>query len=286
MHTGRLRSRLELPRGRSRWSYLDCDGARFNTARFDEAVFAGRRCEERAVFNVSRFTCVPPRAEITVFADSREVSPPVEIRFRWLLHEPGAFKVNLPADLPERFGGRFNQARFASKGDAIEKYDGVVTEPVGDADHIASRINALSKLVKVAVVSRTPLGFESVSLPIRHPGTRKLTGGTDTEPGRLYLTESDVPGVIEISAKNAGAWGNGIAVTAQQAGPARFDVKIGFDGARFENARRAVLGGEHLPVLADEFLRPGPVGILQAKAAGIKATVSRDLADTTREQNH
>jgi hypothetical protein len=156
----------------------------------------------------------------------------------------------------------------------------VVTEPAEDPDHVKTRINAGSTLVKAEVVARVPLGFEAITLPIRRPSLRKLSGGTESEPARLYLVESDVPGAIELRAKSPGVWGNAIGVTAQQAGPARFDVTISLQGVRFESARRVVLGGEQLPVLAEECLRPGPVGILQAKAAGIKAAVSRDQADT------
>lgn len=270
---------LTLPLGRSQWSYLECDGSRFNHARFDAAHFAGGRCGERAVFNVSHFAHIPPQSEEAVFAAAGEILQPMEIRFHWLQHQPGAFTVNLPADLPEKFGGRFNQARFAGTGGSVEKYDGVVTEPADDPDHMKARINAGSKLVKAEIVARVPIGFEAVTLPIRRPSLRKLSGGTESEPARIYLVESDVPGAIELSAKSAGVWGNAIGVTAQKAGPARFDVTISFQGARFESARRIVLGGEHLPVLAEESLRPGPVGVLQAKAAGVKATVSRDQAD-------
>ena len=68
-------------------------------------------------------------------------------------------------------------------------------------------------------------------------------------------------------------------MTARKAGPARFDVTVSYPGARFENARQVALGGEHLPVLTDDLLRPGPVGVLQAKAAGIYAKVTRDRAE-------
>jgi hypothetical protein len=46
--------------------------------------------------------------------------PPVELRMRWARYQLGAFVVNLPADLPAIYGGRFNQARFGSSGDTIE----------------------------------------------------------------------------------------------------------------------------------------------------------------------
>ena len=52
------------------------------------------------------------------------------------------------------------------------------------------------------------------------------------------------------------------------------EIDTGAD-ARFENARRVVLG-ESPPSLAQELLKPGPIGVLQAKAAGVTVTVTRD----------
>jgi hypothetical protein len=276
---------LVLPRGRSSWAYADCAGARFNQATFSSRVqaqrsetrFAGGVCLERGLFNVSRFSsrAQPPAGqEATVFATAVPgADPPVELRFRWDQHQPGAFEVNLPADLSERFGGRFNQARFARSGDQPEEFKDVVTEPASDPDYLVTRLTG-SNLVKAAPVERVPLGFTAVTLPFRH--SQPLGGGTDDRPARLYLAEEDVPGFIELSAVQPGAWGNAIAVAARKAGPARFDITLSYQGARFENARRVVLGGEELPALTEDLLRPGPVGILQAKAAGIAAAVTRE----------
>jgi hypothetical protein len=269
---------LILPRGRSQWSYLDCYGTRFNRAWFDTR-FSGGLCAERAVFNISRFTRVPPGLEASVFASSGAITdPPVEIRFHWSRHQPGAFIVNLPADLPERFGGRFNQLRFAKAGDQPEEFRNVVTEPTTDPDYLITRLGE-SKLLKVnpQPVGRVPIGFEAAVMPFRRP--RFLTGGTDTRPARIFLAEKDVEGFIEVSAFEPGAWGNSIALAARKAGPARFDVTVSYQAARFENARRVALGGAELPALAQDILRPGPVGILQAKAAGVHVKVSRDRAD-------
>jgi hypothetical protein len=267
---------LVLSQGRSKWVYLDCHGARFDRDCFDETQFAGKGCVERGTFNVSHFTCPPPGTDSTVFASTGEpVGPVVEIRFHWLQHQPGAFTVNLPADLPERFGGRFNQARFASAGDNPEEFKDVVTEPDIDPDFLVNRI-ASSALVTAKRVDRVPIGFVMAIMPFRRP--RRLTGGSETESARLYLAEKDVTGFIELSAREPGAWGNAIAVAARKAGPARFDVTISYQAARFENARRVAVGGEALPALTEDLLKPGPVGVLQAKASGIKAGVTRDRA--------
>jgi hypothetical protein len=268
---------LVLPQGRSEWGYLDCHGSRFDLDCFNAAQFAGNRCTERGVFNVSRFTCPPPSTDSTVFASAR-VPPdaPVEVRFHWLQHQPGAFTVNLPADLPERFGGRFNQARFAKAGEKPEEFRDVVTEPVTDPDFLVNRI-ASSALVTAKPVDRVPIGFVAATIPFRKP--RRLTRGSDTAPARLYLAEKDVAGFIELSAREPGAWGNAIAVAARKSGPAHFDVTISYQAARFENARRVVKGGDTLPALTEDLLKPGPVGVLVAKAGGVKAGVTRDRAE-------
>lgn len=303
---------LILPRGQSKWSYLDCDGARFDQAWFDRSRFAGivydpcpelpaaecrviSYCQEIGVFNISHFTVKVPadetQVEQVVFAPPPPLGvPPVEIRLRWMQNQPGAFIVNLPADLPEQFGGRFNQARFASAGDAVERYLGVVTEPADDPDHIVNRL-AGSRLVKAQNAERVEIGFLAVPLPIGQPRRRKLSGGNTDDPARIYLMEKDVSGVplpsgfIKLSAVrdgelSPGAWGNDIVITARksEAGPARFDITISYQGGRFENARQVARGGDVLPARIEDFLRPGAVGVLQAKAAGIHAEVTRDRA--------
>jgi hypothetical protein len=285
---------LGLPRGQSRWVYLDCDGARFNQARFNHARFAGSLCFHRGVFDVSRFSELAPRMAATIFAPEPPLpDPPVEVRFHWTQHGPGGFVVNLPADLPAAFGGRFNRGRFASTSEAVEGYKGVVTEPADDPDYVVSQINDRpSGLVKAKLVSNVEQGFQAVPLPIRQPSHRKLTGGTGARAARIFLAEKDVPGFIRlVSARpgetreegTPGAWGNEILIVASKsaAGPARIDVKVSYQGARFENARLAAGGGAELPARIEELLRPGPAGVLQAKAAGIHAEVTRDSTAIT-----
>lgn len=302
---------LILPQGVSEWSYLDCGGARFdytnfatpppkdgdddddNYMRFTARFAGGGYCAERAVFDISHFSNAKPRGKHRAFF-ALAMEPPVELCFRWMSHQAGAFRVNLPADLPEQFGGRFNLARFGNTVDAAEKYSDVVTEPISDTRHnLVVRINNESKLVVAQIVPRAELGFSVVKLPIRHPKERHLQGGSATEPARLYVQEEGGPIIKLIARKpdtkidekdpksfdNAqapGAQGNAIVVTAQKAGLARFDISIGFRGARFESARQIARGNDATQL--EELLKPGPVGILQAKAAGIQAEVTRDGA--------
>jgi hypothetical protein len=274
---------LRLPLGLSEWTYLDCYGSRFNHDRFNQARFAGEPCRERGVLNVSRFASRTRTGSAAAFSSPAPLSdPPVEVRTRWVRHRQGAFVVSLPADLPATFGGRFNQARFASSGDTDEVYEGVVSEPLDDPNHWTKRL-AGSKLIKANAVARAPIGFEAMLVPFRRPRMRLLSGGTATDQARLYLSEDDVPGVIELRACQSGEWGNAIGITVQQAGPARFDVAVSFQGGRFENARRIALAGRiyepgeyPFAALAEELLKPGPIGVLQAKAAGMQADVIRE----------
>jgi predicted Zn-dependent protease len=133
-------------------------------------------------------------------------------------------------------------------------------------------------------------------LPLRKPAF--LTLGRKDRAARLYLKEKGQKGFTAITARREGIWGNEIAVTAQPAGPAMFDVSIIYKGDCFECAREIVLGREigttqacrkgtqkhsekaalqeGMPALVKELLRPGTMGVLQAKAAGIRADVARD----------
>jgi hypothetical protein len=267
---------LTLPQGKTQWLYQDCYSSRFNHSHFNQDKFVGGLCADRGIFNVSRFTSKPPPEPIAaVFAPSPLVAAAkVDVSFRWVSYEPGAFQVNLPLDLPVRFGARFNQAYFSQGRGRSEVYDDVVTEPEDDSDYLVTRIANASKLVTAEKVGRVPLGWRAIPMPFRKP--QFLTLGSETSPAQIYLTEKDLDGFIQLKAKKNGAWGNQIAVSARPSGPALYEVSITYEGARFENARQLVLGGP-LPALTKELLKPGSVGILQAKAAGVQATVSRDF---------
>lgn len=295
---------LTLPRGQSEWIYGDCYSSRFNQGHFNAARFAGGRCDDRGVFNVSRFAHAPPEPVAAVFASADPLpDPAAEVVFRWPSHRPGAFCVNLPADLPARFGGRFNKARFGQQKDTPELYEKAVTEPSDDTDYVVARINAASTLVGASVVPRVPLGWEAVTMPFRKP--QFLTLGAKEAPARLYLAEEGLDdGFIKVEANENGAWGNEIAVTARSSGPAMYDVAIIYQGSRFENARQVALGkgplppaprcqkgktgsnarqvapDRDLPTLIQDLLQPGPIGVLQAKAAGVRADVSRDRTES------
>ena len=141
-------------------------------------------------------------------------------------------------------------------------------------------LNAQSKLVEATVVPIVPLGWSAVEMPFRKP--RALSLGTETMPARLFLQEEGIDGFIEIRARQAGEWTNDIVVSARPSGPAMYDVSVQLRAARFENARKLVLGKDikdktqDLPIQIQTLIQPGPVGVLQAKAAGVHAGVTRD----------
>jgi hypothetical protein len=315
---------LSLPQGRSEWRYLECQSSRFNQAHFDAARFAGLECDGSfcdgyGIFNVSRFSNRPPESLAPLFAPSGTLpNPAVNVSFAWESHMPGAFIVNLPADLPERYGGRFNQARFGQGEGKPELYEKAVAQPAADERCIINLIKLGSKdsvpplspsaLVKAEIAGFVPLGWKAVKMPFREP--HYLTLGREDRPAEIYLSENGTEGFIKLSARENGAWGNEIAVSARATGPAMYDLSIIYKGARFENARQVVLGmgppsrvssckkgsssskpqesasNNSLPALIREILKPRSIGVLQAKAAGLKAEVLRERTESIKDSKY
>ncbi len=272
---GKASAVLQLPQGRNRWIYFNCLGSRFNAATFNRHPFTGSPCSERGIFDLSRFSPAAKPEGKTLFAwpAGSDPEPAAGVSLRWAEHTPGAFTLNLPVDLPPSFGGRFNQARFNLPAAQPELYPFAVTEPIGDPDYLPDLLNARSQLITAQRVASVPLGWQPVAMPFRKP--RSLTLGSPSQAARLYLAEEGIQGFLQLEAKIPGAAGNSIRVAARKSGPALFDVSVGFDGGRFENARQLVLG-DPLPALTEKLLQPGPIGLLQAKAAGIRVAVTRD----------
>jgi hypothetical protein len=280
---------LQLPRGVSDWMLVQCGGARFDTALFNVAHFAGGPCNVPGIFDVSRFNAKadetsPPGAqtgELTQFAPMPD-GRPITLSASWESHRPGAFAVNLPADLPAKFGARFNAARFASQSAVSEAYAGVVLDPPSD-DHYIAKVLAASPLVSAAAVPIIPLGWEGQQVPFGQPRTRFLSGGRADRPSAIYLTQREVPGALGVFARDDGVWANEIAISVRYAGPAAFDLTVAHSAARFECARAIAFAGrvlgpgeDPLPALIAKIIKPGPVGVIQAKAAGIRADVTRE----------
>ncbi len=267
---------LNVERGGNEWIYVDCLSSRFDHSFFNEAHFAGSPCLEQGVFNVSRFAETPRAATTPVFARIPEPDAlPAAIGLQFDNHRPATVRINLPADLTPRYGARFNEDRFALRQDAPVILSGVVTEPKGDPDFLIDRVKAAEKssLVSAKTVTIVPIGFQAVEIPFSRPVF--LTGGRADRPARLFLTEPGLDDFIEIAAKENGDYGDRISLVVTRAGPGRFDLKVAFAGARFENARATVLG---LPVTGstDDLLKPGPRGLLHLKAGGVRLEVTRD----------
>jgi hypothetical protein len=284
---------LRLPRGRSDWMLVQCDSARFDAAYYNSAHFAGGPCAVPGIFNASRFNAKADEAASPgVSGELARFNPLADqaltVSAAWQSHRPGRFVVNLPADLPDTFGARFNAARFASPSAQAESYAGVVLDPQSDPDFIGtilSKLNGKSPLIYAQQVASVPLGWEPQVVPFDQPRRRYLSGGRADRPSALYLRQRGVAGAVGIFAREVGAWGNQISITVRFAGPAIFDVTVSHAAARFECARviafagRVLAPGEDaLPALTAEVIRPGPVGVVQAKAAGIHATVTRERA--------
>jgi hypothetical protein len=135
-----------------------------------------------------------------------------------------------------------------------------------------------SVFVKATLVGSVELGWTPAHMPLRKP--QFLTLGGPGRAARLYLREDGLNGFIKLEARIEGAWGNEIAVSARPAGPAIYDVSVYYRGGCFEQARSIVLGTAKERF--SDFLQPGPTGVLQAKAAGVRADVTRDRADNNQ----
>jgi hypothetical protein len=275
---------LRIPQGRSDWRYLECIGTRFDRAHFDVDSFSGGPCTEVGVFDASRWGTVAEASVSAVFGDAAApAEASVDVSTRWTRHAPGSFAVNLPAELPARFGARFNDGRFGSGEDQVERYPDAVSEPENDPHDLAHLLDG-SHLVAAKHVDTVPLGWSPVRLPFRRP--QRLTIGVPGSPAALYLQEEEVPGFIEVQAREDGPQGTAIVVTAPRSGPAQFDVTVSFEAGRFEVARQ-IVAGRPLSASADDLLRAGPIGVLEAKAAGLRATVMRErtVSATRKDDN-
>ena len=291
---------LSLPRGKMELTYMNSHASRFDEVRFasrplidpanppkaDVAQFVGGSSREWALFETSRFSDATPTTETSFFSPPERDSS-VQVGLRWTRYQPGAFEVNLPAELGDAFGARFDQSRFGISGQKPETYNGVVTEPDTDPNWLVHRINARSTLVSAnRLAGPVPHGWDVMVMPFEQPRVQPLTGGGGKQVARIYLAEEGVPGLIELRATTPGEWGNAVMVTSKRSGPVRFDITIGYQGSRFENARQIALAGhipkageDPLPSRGMQVVRAGPVGLLRAKAAGVRVDVTRESTE-------
>ncbi|MBO9409367.1 hypothetical protein J7399_18160 [Shimia sp. R9_1] len=266
---------LSLSPGTNRRVFVECLTARYDAADFDESHFAGGDCLEIGVFDACRFAENPRAKSTSVFAPA-DGGTATDVTLSWAQHTPGRAQINLPLDMPARFGARFDQDRFALADDAPEIISGLVTEPATDPQLFTTQLapeGSASALVTARAADVIPIGFDATDIPFARPVA--LSGGTETQAARTFLNDPGLPGFIEISAIAPGLFANRISIAVCDTAPGIYDLIVTFDGARFENARARVNGPE-LTGTVEDFNRPGPRGVQHLKAAGIDLTVTRD----------
>ena len=295
---------LSLPAGSSSWQYTDCYGDRFNAAFYGRrrrrgrqppllvvpAHFAGGElCHAPGVFNQSRYARNQTEDPLhhTIFGSrSAAERPQASCVFVYRVHEAGRFELDLPADLPPQFGGRFNQARFAARvvGNASPGftprpeeqivpnivYENAIFDLPEDPQALDEQISARPNIVHARVILIPPEaiisgdefptydGIPIYSVPFNLP--RPLVGGGPAASARAFLVQAGVLGAVELRAYEPGAWGNAITVSAPESRtPGGFDITITYSGrAVFENARSKV-----------------QTQVTQARAAGVLGIVTR-----------
>ena len=207
------------------------------------ARFAGGQvCREVGVFNLSRFRDEERRPDYQpIFGARTAVEPPAACHFSYRVHLPGRFELELPADLPPQFGGRFNSARFThrSKADGIA-FTAAIFDLPEDPHALDEQVRAQPTLVTARVEILPDEGAPIYDVPFNP--WRPLTGGDATHHACAYLRQPGVPGVVKLEAKEPGAWGNLIVVSAPLSEtPGGFDVTVRYTGQDvFENARPKV----------------------------------------------
>lgn len=264
-------SALLLDPGESTWRFTSCDDSRFDTAVFGDA-FAGGPCRSAGVFDLSDFGVDPTATAHAVF-DGAAASAAAGgyVTFEWQEHQPGRFTMELPADLPTRFGARFaGDQPGCPPGEFAPRFDGsvastapeVVFEEPGVAGSIVDWVNGASRLVEAEWTTQAPPGVTPLRAPWRDPV--RLEGGGPGTTARLVAFEDGLDAFVDIRARAPGAHGNRIEVTvAAGARPGVYEITIGYAGeAVFELARERV----HDALLA-------------ARAAGVESTVTRTDRD-------
>ncbi len=265
---------LQIPSGESRWQYTDCVGDRFDAAHLARRprgaraatlpVLPGRFaggpvCHTPATFDQSRFY-QPDRPDTENVFGSRTApaEPTGTSAFAFQQYQAGRFELQLPADLPPQFGGRFNSARFGhAEGTRVIYLEAIFDLPE-DPKALDEQVKARPTMVTVGVRLTPDEGVPIYDVPFKEE--KPLMGGSPTTVARAYLRQPGVPGVTEVRARDVGTWGNLVVVSApESATPGAFDVAFRYTGRDvFENAR---------PKVAAQ--------LAFARAAGILAEVTR-----------
>jgi hypothetical protein len=252
---------LHLPAGTSHWQYTECYGSRFDQDRFDAeaARFAGGQCRVLGVFDLSHFVADPDAPEVAVFVPANGMPDTgTRVTLAWEARQPGRFELELPYDLPHKYGGRFDEARFAGPVEA--QAQGLIIETESVPGSLIAWVNEASRLADAQGLDVPPPGVTPRPVPWSQPVP--FEGGTAETPARLVLTEDGLDGYVELQARAVGTWGNHIQVVASEGEtPGTWNVTIGYDGDDvFENARQKV-----------------QEQIILARAAGVASIVTRPV---------
>jgi hypothetical protein len=283
---------LTLGRGTTDWTFLECVGPRFDSARFDEEEYPGFPGQNIGMFDIGKLDG-ELIVDQSIFAPVPLPPPSASLSFTWNRHQGGAFDLRLPAELPALFGGRFNDARFgvgveettveiAEVGQAAvisdarvakrEVFPGTVFKPDDDPDHFEKKLIKSNLLEASVKRTNVPLGFVAGRAPFREPAFLRL--GEFDGRARVFLTEPDSDALVELIAKEPpGEYGTRISVSMRPDGPGRYLLEVGFPGSRFECGRELVRGP------AEAAATTAAPGILQAKAAGVRARVLRERTE-------
>jgi len=258
IETTYLAAALSLPPGSSQWQYTECYASRFDMDTFDTARFAGGQCRTYAIFDLSRFVGDGKEPEVAVFASGLGVvDAGVHVRMDWAPHLPGRFELVLPYDLERKYGGRFDEARFAEPAETPQA-KGLFLEMTPDEGSLLAWLAKPDRLVTGTGVTRLPPGVTALPAPLARP--IRFSGGTASEPAQLAITEEGLGGFILLRASAPGEWGNALELTlANGAAPGTYDLSLGYAGEdTFENA---------VQIVREQ--------VIQARAAGVEASVTR-----------
>jgi hypothetical protein len=169
---------LVLQPGETEYEYRDCYGDRFDSAYSGarsrrakplEEVPAhyagGQACHTPGVFNATEFAD-ESRGMLTVLASRSDASEPqASVSFVHQVHQAGHFELQLPADLPPRFGGRFNEARFAHAAGGALVYPEAVFDLPEDPKALDEQIKAKPGMVVAEVALFPETGVPVYGVP-------------------------------------------------------------------------------------------------------------------------
>lgn len=279
---------LTLPIGQSTWVYSDCYGDRFDEATFGRRRRRGRaprqttvpghyaggaECHAPAIYDeswyVSREDDPADLVHATVYGSRGVVlQPQATATFKYSTHQAGRFELQLPADLPRQLGGRFNVARYTARDVSNEEvrrnrftYEAATFDVPRDPHALVNQLAARPGVVTGSLKLDRDAGDDAVPIAVLpFKLDQPLVGGDASHPARAYLSQPGVDGLVKLTAREPGDWGNLIRVAAPESTvPGAFDVTIIYAGQDvYENARPKVLAQLAL-----------------ARAAGIQVTVTR-----------